>query len=122
MTALNSKEGKPLEAGQSDGKNISMPRWNLEGSRSAFYAPGAIPYSVDHEFGHLLGLDDPENKYYTPGGVMDYSGPYAPNLGDLINVIKYALDGSQNGKANVTTTNQANNETDNRLIKSSDVE
>ncbi len=91
------KRGKGFEAGLSDGKNITMPLWNLDGTVS--YG-GDDPEKVSHDMGHFFGLDDfdnvPKGKYTSSGGAMDYAGPYDPNMCDMENIIKYALDNSNN--------------------------
>src|SRR5690554_2852555 len=121
-TSEMQKSSKGFEVGWSDGKNITMPLWNMENT-GPLYAPSektGIPYSVDHEIGHNYGLDDPGGKYYSPGGAMDYGGLFAPNQSDLENLIKYSLDGGK-GAARVSITHQASKVEDYNQMKSEDV-
>jgi RHS repeat-associated protein len=86
----------PLEVGVSDGKNITMPRYNVKGT---LVYKGNDPKAVAHEMGHNMGLDDPGGKHYKDGGAMDYEGPYNPTLDDVIQIITYAA-GNKNTDPN----------------------
>ena len=121
-TGEKSAQGKPLEPGLSDGKNITMPLYNMEGYE-VYYGPRDKENSVEHEMGHNLGLDNPGGKYYTPGGAMDYSGPYKPSVDDLKDVIKYGLDGGGNAaKVHVNHQTDSKRPQDFKELKSSDVQ
>ncbi len=102
-----------------DWKFVSMILWNIDNAIK--YGPNDKPNSVEHEFGHLLGLDDEGGEYYTPGGVMDYNGPFSPNINDVINVIKNALDPNKNGNVKLEQYINNSDEDNYKEIKSSDV-
>jgi RHS repeat-associated protein len=60
---------------------------------------GTYANLVTHEFGHLLGLDDAGGRYYSAGGIMQYTGTAANNFtllpisdNDVRQVINYARD------------------------------
>lgn len=111
---------KEKEVGISDGKNITMPLYNM--GDYLYYGPRDKENSVEHEIGHNFGLDDPDGKYYSPRGVMDYDGPYAPDIKDLENLIKYSVDFDGQGSPNVKMNqSEKAGSGDYRRLKSSDV-
>lgn len=123
LTMTNAFKGLPIEAGVTDGKNITMPVWTTS-LYDMYYAPRDKEFSVEHEMGHLFGLGDPNSNYYNDGGSMDYSGPYIPSQCDLENIIRYVLDSPPNGGAGqvkVKRNDQADKEEDYQILNSEDV-